>query len=126
MNISALGVVSSNIPQTIKFYVLLEFEFPDYAGLDHLEAITKPGETRLMIDSESLIKSLIHEDPKPANHATFAIEYPLPRDVDTATASLKAQGHTIVTKPWDAFWGQRYAVVADPDGYRIDLFTALS
>jgi len=26
--------------------------------------------------------------------------------------------------PWDAFWGQRYAVVIDPDGNWIDLFAA--
>ena len=25
-------------------------------------------------------------------------------------------------EPWDAFWGQRYAIVADPDGNLISLF----
>jgi uncharacterized glyoxalase superfamily protein PhnB len=27
--------------------------------------------------------------------------------------------------PWDAFWGQRYATVLDPDGNSVDLFAAL-
>lgn len=27
--------------------------------------------------------------------------------------------------PWDAFWGQRYAVVHDPDGTPVDLFAGL-
>jgi hypothetical protein len=26
--------------------------------------------------------------------------------------------------PFDAFWGQRYATVRDPDGNAVDLFTA--
>jgi uncharacterized glyoxalase superfamily protein PhnB len=28
-------------------------------------------------------------------------------------------------EPWNAFWGQRYAVVNDPDGNAVDLFAAL-
>ena len=27
--------------------------------------------------------------------------------------------------PWDAFWGQRYACVLDPDGNQIDLFAQI-
>ena len=33
-------------------------------------------------------------------------------------------GFAVVKEPWDAFWGQRYAIVSDPDGYTIDLFAA--
>jgi len=32
------------------------------------------------------------------------------------------QGHV---EPWDAFWGQRYATLRDPDGNGVDLFAAL-
>ena len=28
-------------------------------------------------------------------------------------------------EPWDAFWGHRYAQLADPDGVPVDLFAAL-
>ena len=27
--------------------------------------------------------------------------------------------------PWDAFWGQRYAQLRDPDGVRVDLYVTL-
>ena len=27
--------------------------------------------------------------------------------------------------PWDAFWGQRYAIVTDPDGNHVELFAPL-
>ncbi|HWF79810.1 MAG TPA: VOC family protein [Streptosporangiaceae bacterium] len=32
------------------------------------------------------------------------------------------EGHL---EPWDARWGQRYAIVKDPDGNAVDLFAAL-
>ena len=40
--------------------------------------------------------------------------------VDRAVAELAAQGVIIVSKPRDSEWGRR-AVVADPDGNRVEL-----
>jgi len=40
-------------------------------------------------------------------------------------ARMVAQGHTAHKEPWDAFWGQRYARVIDPDGNVVDLFAPL-
>jgi uncharacterized glyoxalase superfamily protein PhnB len=45
--------------------------------------------------------------------------------VDELYAKVLAGGFKGVTAPWDAFWGQRYASVSDPDGNQIDLFAAL-
>jgi hypothetical protein len=39
---------------------------------------------------------------------------------------LTSAGHTGHKEPWDAFWGQRYAEVLDPDGNLIDLFAPLA
>jgi len=35
-------------------------------------------------------------------------------------------GHRAHKAPWDAFWGQRYAQVLDPDGNSVDLFAPLA
>jgi uncharacterized glyoxalase superfamily protein PhnB len=48
-----------------------------------------------------------------------------PRDVDAVFAELVAAGHAVHLEPWDAFWGQRYASVLDPDGNSVELFAAL-
>jgi len=126
MKIAAFAVASSDIPKTIAFYSLLGFEFPEYTdGDQHIEPISKPGEPRLMIDSKELIKRIIGADPVPGNHSSFAIEYDSPDQVNTTVKALHENRHTVVTEPWSAFWGQRYAIVADPDGYRMDLFATL-
>jgi uncharacterized glyoxalase superfamily protein PhnB len=36
-----------------------------------------------------------------------------------------AAGFKAKKEPWDAFWGQRYASVVDPDGNSVDLFAPL-
>ncbi len=45
--------------------------------------------------------------------------------IDAVAQKIADAGFTVTKKPWDAFWGQRYAVVCDPDGYMVDLFAEL-
>lgn len=126
MKIDAVAVSSSDFKQTVTFYRALGFEFPDYTAEEqHLEAITTPGAVRLMIDAKALMTELIGEAPRPGNHSAFAIRYDSPQEVDAAAKRVKAAGFTLATPPWDAFWGQRYAVAQDPDGYRVDLYAPL-
>jgi uncharacterized glyoxalase superfamily protein PhnB len=45
--------------------------------------------------------------------------------VDATVRTLAQAGYRTATEPWDAFWGQRYAQVFDPDGHKVDLFAPL-
>ena len=49
-----------------------------------------------------------------------------PATVDATHDELVAAGSRSHLAPWDAFWGQRYATVLDPDGNAVDLFAALA
>jgi uncharacterized glyoxalase superfamily protein PhnB len=46
-------------------------------------------------------------------------------EVDSLYAELTGAGYAGHLEPWDAFWGQRYAVVKDPDGNDVALFARL-
>ncbi len=48
-----------------------------------------------------------------------------PTNVDEQFAAVVQSGYIGHKEPWDAFWGQRYAQVEDPDGNLIDLFAPL-
>jgi catechol 2,3-dioxygenase-like lactoylglutathione lyase family enzyme len=123
MKLDAVTVTSADISATAKFYEFLGFEFPEFSvDAKHLEPITPPGDVRLMIDHRDLMKSITGKEPAPPNHSSFAIKCESPADVDVSVSRIRDAGHCIVKEPWDAFWGQRYAIVADPDGYMIDLF----
>lgn len=126
MKINAIGIFTSNLSKTVEFYSLIGFKFPEFKSDEqHLEATTTPGETRLMIDSKELIKSLIGEEPKPGNCSVFAVEYISVDELNKTAQKVSLAGFTVFKEPWDAFWGQRYCVVQDPDGHRIDLYAAI-
>jgi len=45
--------------------------------------------------------------------------------VDEVYARVTAPGFQGEKEPWDAFWGQRYGQLRDPDGVPVDLYSAL-
>jgi predicted enzyme related to lactoylglutathione lyase len=125
MEISAVGVSATDLRRAVAFYELLGFTFPPFDdGEDHVES-TGAG-ARLMIDSAELMAGLLGEAPRPGNTPAFAVRCASPAEVDQVVGRVSAAEHTVVTAPWDAPWQQRYATVADPDGYRVDVYAPLA
>src|SRR4051794_16825948 len=123
MKIAAVAVSATDLSRAAAFYQLLGFAFPPIeAGTLHLESA---GGGRLMIDAAALLAELNGGPPRPGNPSGFALLFASPAEVDEAAGRVAAAGHTVVHQPFDAPWGQRYATVADPDGYRVDLFCPL-
>lgn len=126
MKLNAVGVTAKDISQSVKFYELLGFEFEECdSDADHVEAKQDHG-VKLMIDSEKLVTELIGEEPQPSNHSTFALQYDSPREIDEVVNKLKSNSFEVIKEPWNAFWGQRYAVVRDPGGNMVDLYAGLA
>jgi len=126
IRLDAVAVSSTDMAKTVAFYELLGFTFPAWGPEDrHVEPIAKDGEVRLMIDTAGLMEELTGAAPTPPNHSSFAMVCDSPAEVDAVAAAMSAAGYTLTVEPWDAFWGQRYATVKDPDGYQIDIFAAL-
>ena len=126
MKIDAVAVASSDLQKSIAFYTILGFEFAELKeASEHVEAKTSKNNIRLMIDHKSIIAKIIGEEPKPGNHSSFALYFDNSSEIDQVCAKISEAGFSIVKAPWAAFWGQHYAIVADPDGYRVDLFSPL-
>lgn len=123
--IDAIGVVVSDMALAIAFYSRLGLEFPpDAEGQPHAEAMLGSS-LRLMLDTEAMLRQI---DPDwsatPGGRMGLAVRLPEPAAVDALYDELAAEGLG-VKQPWDAFWGQRYAVVCDPDGQHLDLYAQL-
>jgi uncharacterized glyoxalase superfamily protein PhnB len=124
MQIAAVAVSATDLSRAAAFYGLLGFSFPPVeSGARHLEA---PGPVRLMIDDAAMLADLNGVPPVPGTASAFALLAGSRQEVDDAVARIAGAGHTVVHAPFDAPWGQRYATVADPDGYRVDLFCPLT
>src|SRR3954452_3858839 len=116
MEIAAVAVSATDLSRAVAFYEQLGFRFPPLEpDAQHVEA---EAGVRLMIDRASLLQELHGEAPRPGNTAGFALLFGAPSEVDEAAGRVAAAGHVVVQEPFDAPWGQRYATVADPDGYR--------
>lgn len=126
MKIDAIAITSGDFKKTVHFYSLLGFTFPSFeADEQHIEPNVVPGAVRLMIDHKELIKSITGKEPFPPTHSSFAMLCEFPHEVDEVIKKIKENGFSVIKEPWDAFWGQRYAIVSDPDGYMVDLFALL-
>ena len=122
--LAAIGIVTSDMAEAVRFYRLLGVDVPDPDG-DHLDAVLPSG-VRLMWDKVELVRSFDKEWVEPTgNPIALAFQCAGPAEVDAVFARLVDAGFRAKNEPWDAFWGQRYAQVYDPDGNAVDLFAAL-
>jgi catechol 2,3-dioxygenase-like lactoylglutathione lyase family enzyme len=121
-----VGMTVSDMAATLRFYRLLELDIPEgVEGEPYVEVIT-PNGYRLSWNSLEMVKSLEPEWVEPAGQRIgLAFKCDSPAEVDALYNKIVASGYTSHKEPWDAFWGQRYAVVLDPDGNKVDLFAPL-
>ncbi|MBH0123144.1 VOC family protein [Rhodococcus sp. HM1] len=125
-HLSAVGLVVSDLVRSFDCYRLLGLDLPtEPPDSPHFE-VTLPGGLRLLWDTVESVRSFHPEFTPGTGGASLAFDCGSPDGVDATYKALLSASCTEVKAPWDAFWGQRYALVQDPDGHSIDLFAALS
>lgn len=110
--------------RSLTFYRRLGLAIPAEADTgDHAE-VTLSGGLRLAWDTVENVRSFAPEwmPPTGGPGMSWAFRCASPAEVDRVYAELVGAGYGAGRPPWDALWGQRYAVVHDPDGYHVDLF----
>lgn len=118
-----VGLAVRDMAASIAFYRRLGLDLPE--GEDHVEA-TLPGGLRFALDSVEVVRRFDPGWTPPSGDAgAGAFLCDSPAEVDAVYAEFTAAGHPGHKEPWDAFWGQRYAQLRDPDGYVVDLFAPL-
>jgi len=124
-----IGLVVDDMARSLAFYRRLGFDLP--AGADqepHVE-LTLPGGLRFAWDTVDTMRSFDPDWAAPAggdHRISLAVLCAAPGEVDETYRDLISAGHAGRREPFDAFWGQRYATVLDPDGNAVDLFAPLA
>jgi catechol 2,3-dioxygenase-like lactoylglutathione lyase family enzyme len=123
---AVVGIVVADMAASLAFYRALGLDVPADAEIEpHVEIPFGP--LRLALDTEATIRSFDPDftPPSGAGRVGLAFACDTPADVDAAFEHLTGAGYRAHHAPWDAFWGQRYATVLDPDGVGVDLFAWL-
>ena len=117
-------VVVDNMARSLTFYEHLGFKFPPEAyGEIHVE-LELPGGLQIYWDLTQWANRYA-PDYLPAPHGRVALGFQVDSagDVDALFTKLKGLGHKVDRTPWDAPWGVRYAIVYDPDGNLIEIYS---
>ncbi len=123
--LNALGIVASDMAASIRFYRLLGLDVPETPDEGHVDTFL-PNGVRLMLDSEEVVRSFRPDwKRETGNQVSLAFECESPPEVDELYERIVAAGFDGDKAPWDAFWGQRYAQLRDPDGVPVDLYAPL-
>ena len=123
--LNAIGIVASDMGRSIRFYRRLGLDVPETPDEGHVDTLL-PNGVRFMLDTEEVIRSFRPDwSRETGNQIAIAFECESPAEVDATYERMVEAGFHGEKEPWDAFWGQRYAQVQDPDGVGVDLYAAL-
>jgi catechol 2,3-dioxygenase-like lactoylglutathione lyase family enzyme len=123
INLSLVGIATRDMAASLRFYRLLDVPIPE--GQDdegHVEVAV--GGIRLAWDTIAILEGVYGEwvaEPV-GQRVELAFDCGTREGVDATYAAITGHGYRGHRAPWDAFWGQRYAIVEDPDGNLVSLF----
>lgn len=122
-----IDIVVAHMGKALAFYRTLGLVVPEGMDDDEQVQVETPGGATLGFLTEALMKG--HNpywvDPI-GQRVTFACRCDNAGEVDATYARVTAAGYEGRQEPWDSPWGQRYAMLGDPDGNRVDLFAAIA
>ena len=123
-----IGVVVSDMAASLAFYRRLGLDIPADADAEPHVEVALPGGLRARVrhrGDDPVVRRLVEAARRAAGIGSASrSRATTPADVDATYAMLTGSGSAGHLAPWDAFWGQRYAIVLDPDGNHVELFAA--
>jgi len=121
-----VGIVVDDMARSLAFYRLLGLDIAEGQEKEPYVEVITPNGYRLSWNSAAMVREIDPEwSPPTGSRLGLAFKCDSPADVDSVYDRLLKAGYRGHKAPWDAFWGQRYATVLDPDGLGVDLFALL-
>jgi uncharacterized glyoxalase superfamily protein PhnB len=127
--LNQLNIVCKDFDATLAFYRTLGVAIPDavaHDGIRHAE-VTLPSGLTLEFDNRTLARtySAAWRGAEGGSSTLIGFSLPSREAVDRLYSELTAAGCASRQPPYDAFWGARYAIVADPNGNDVGLMSPI-
>ena len=124
VRIAQVTLVVGQTDASAAFYRRLGLAVPDDDDGVHVEIPQPPAPISLELDAvESASLWNASWRAGTGTNVIIGVSVPTRDDVDATFADLTGAGAGGIQPPFDAFWGGRYAIVADPDGNQVGLMS---
>ena len=127
ITLHTVGITVKDLGKSLSFYRTLGLAIPD--GQDnehHVEFTSEDGYSIGFIPETTMLHTNPNwQAPSGDNRISLQFACKTPAEVNETHHKLIAAGHPSFKEPWDAFWGQRFAQVIDPDGNNVAFFADL-
>ncbi len=122
------NLIVNNVAASLDFYRRLGIQVPEGENAEaaHIQ-LRMPSGFSLELDtaeSARLWHAAWRADPADVG-VVLGFSLPTREAVDQRYSELTAAGFAGRQPPFDAFWGARYAIVADPDGNDVGLMSPI-
>jgi catechol 2,3-dioxygenase-like lactoylglutathione lyase family enzyme len=122
-----LNLIVRDTAASVAFYTRLGVAPPEGSDSEPHVQLRMPGGFSLELDaaeSAHLWHAGWRADPA-STQVVLGFALPSREAVDERYGDLTAAGYVGRQPPFDAFWGARYAIVADPDGNDVGLMSPI-
>jgi catechol 2,3-dioxygenase-like lactoylglutathione lyase family enzyme len=121
--LNQLNLVVRDMEASVAFYRRLGLEIDVAPDAQHASARTPTG-VSLELDAEGFV-SIWDSGWKGGTGGSSLLGFGVDsrEAVDDLYAELTAAGYPAQQRPYDAFWGARYAIVEDPDGNPVGIMS---
>ena len=123
---SQLNLVVHDMDATVAFYRRLGLPVTVGPGGYHAEAASPHGALIEWDTTEFVPQFDTSWAGGTGGSTVLGFTLPTREAVDEVYAELTGAGYPGRQKPYDAFWGARYAIVEDPDGNPVGLMSPIS
>ncbi|MFV0393737.1 MAG: VOC family protein [Coprobacillaceae bacterium] len=124
MNLDMIGIIVKDMDESIKFYECMGLGVSARHGDDYVE-LEHDG-IRISLNTKKMITGIYGFEPTSSgDKIELAFKMPTIEAVDILANKMKEEGYTIFRDAWDAPWGQRYAIIKDPNDNLLSLFCNL-
>lgn len=121
MKLDMVGIIVEDMEASIKFYECINLTVADRFSDDYVEL--KHDGVRISLNTKTMIETVYGFKPSiTGERIELAFLFESTEEVDALVDKVKAAGYKVLKEPFDAPWGQYYALLEDVDGNVISLF----
>jgi catechol 2,3-dioxygenase-like lactoylglutathione lyase family enzyme len=123
MNLTSIRVITGDVARLTGFYEQVTATPARWSTADFAEIVT--DQATLAIASERTVALFGAGSARPADNHSAIVEFRVP-DVDADYRRLRPLLEEWVLEPTTMPWGNRSALLRDPDGNLVNLFTPVT